>query len=202
MNPGASLLNGDPDAPARLWTRLGRRQAVFLTMIAATSQLPQTTVESPILFDAVLHPYRSLSPRGFVILMTLLGTISFAAGFSFVALGAWPVFGFLGLDVALVYLAFRMNYRAARNFELVRLTENKLTVSRGGPRIKHESFVFQPYWVRVEIDNSSNYEDQLILTSHGRSVIIGAFLSPDERLDLARALQAELDRLRQPDFMR
>ena len=169
-------------------------------MIAATEQLPQTTVESPILFDAVLHPYRSLSPRGFAILMTLLGSISFAAGFSFVALGAWPVFGFLGLDVALVYLAFRMNYRAARNFELVRLTENKLTVTLGGgPRIKHEIRV-SAYWVRVEIDNSTNYEDQLILTSHGRSITVGAFLSPDERLDLARALQAELDRLRQPDL--
>ena len=171
-------------------------------MIAVSSQLPQTTVESPILFDAVLHPYRSLSPRGFALLMFLLGGISFVAGFSFVALGAWTVMGFLGLDVALLYLAFRMNYRAARVFELVRLTEDKLTVVRGGPLIKHETFVFQPYWVRVEIDNSTHFENHLILTSHGRGVAIGAFLSPEERLDLAHALRAELDRLRQPDFAR
>lgn len=171
-------------------------------MNAATSHLPQTTVESPILFDAVLHPYRSLSPRGFAILMVLLGAISFAAGFSFIALGAWPVFGFLGLDLALVYFAFRMNYRAARNYELVRLTEDKLSIARGGPRSRHETLVFQPYWVRVEFDDPPSHESQLRLTSHGRSVTIGAFLSPDERHELARDLIKELDRLRQPLFLR
>lgn len=174
---------------------------ISTVMTAATSQVPQTTVEAPILFDAVLHPYRSLSPRGFAILMSLLGAISFAAGFSFVALGAWPVFGFLGLDLVLVYFAFRMNYRAGRNYELVRLTENKLSIARGGPRGQHEILAFQPYWVRVEIDDPPSHESQLRLTSHGRSVTIGAFLTPDERLDLARALTAELDRLRQPCFI-
>ena len=173
---------------------------IFPTMVATAPQLPQTNVEAPILFDAVLHPYRSLSLRGFAILMALLGVISFAAGFSFIALGAWPVFGFLGLDLALVYFAFRLNYRAARNYEVVRLTENKLSVARGGPRGRHEIIAFQPYWVRVEIDDPPSHESQLRLTSHGRSVTIGAFLTPEERLDLARALTAELERLRQPSF--
>jgi uncharacterized membrane protein len=164
--------------------------------------MPQTTPEPPILFDAVLHPYRSLSPRGFTILMALLGVISFAAGCSFIALGAWPVFGFFGLDVALVYFAFRLNYRAARNYELVRLTENMLSIARGGPRGVRETHSFQPYWVRIDMDDPPEHESQLRLTSHGRTVTIGSFLSPDERLDLARALTAELNRLRQPSFLR
>ena len=169
-------------------------------MARTTSQLPQTDVESPILFDAVLHPYLSLSLRGFALLMILLGIISFAAGFSFVAVGAWPVFGFLGLDLLLVYFAFRLNYRAARNYEVVRLTENKLSVARGGPLGRHEVIAFQPYWVRVEIDDPPSHDSQLRLTSHGRGITIGAFLTPEERLDLARALKAELERLRQPSF--
>lgn len=172
------------------------------SMAADDSYVAQSAVESPILFDAVLYPHRSLSPRGFTILMTLLGAISFAAGFSFIALGAWPVFGFLGLDVALVYFAFRLNYRAARNYELVRLTENALSIARGGPRGVRETHSFQPNWVRVEMDDPPEHESQLRLTSHGRTVTIGAFLTPDERLDLARALMAELNRLRQPSFLR
>lgn len=166
------------------------------------AHLPQANPEPPILFDAVLHPHRSLSPRGFAILMSLLGAISFTAGFSFIALGAWPVFGFLGLDVALVYLAFRLNYRAARNYEAVRLTESTLDIARGGPRGLRETLSFQPYWVRVEMDDPPEHESQLRLSSHGRSVTIGSFLSPGERLDLARALMAELDRLRRPSFQR
>ena len=169
-------------------------------MAQSTSQLPQTNVEAPILFDAVLHPYRSLSLRGFSFLMVLLGVISFAAGFSFVAVGAWPVFGFLGLDLLLVYFAFRLNYRAARNYEVVRLTENKLSVARGGPLGRHEVIAFQPYWVRIEIDDPPRHDSQLRLSSHGRSITIGAFLTPEERFDLAQALKAELERLRQPSF--
>ena len=66
----------------------------------------------PTLFSAVLTPHRSLSATGFVIVMALVGGVSFAAGIAFLLMGAWPVFGFFGLDVLLIYLAFRANYRA------------------------------------------------------------------------------------------
>lgn len=155
-------------------------------------------LESPLLFDAILYPHRSLSPRGFTILMVLLGIVSFIAGIGFVTLGAWPVFGFFGLDVALVYIAFRLNYRAARNYEIVQLSETALRVARGGPKGVRESLAFQPNWVRVEMDDPPEHESQLRLTSHGRTVTIGSFLTPEERLDLARALRAELARLRAP----
>ena len=63
----------------------------------------------PTLFSAVLTPHRSLGAVGFVVLMSLLSALSFAAGIMFYLIGAWPVVGFLGLDVLLVYLAFRAN---------------------------------------------------------------------------------------------
>lgn len=167
-----------------------------------TSLSHDDTGEKPMLFDAVLQPHRSLSPRGFTILMILLGIVSFAAGISFISLGAWPVCGFFGLDVALVYLAFKLNYRAARNYETVQLTESTLRIARGGPKGVRESHSFQPHWVRVEMDDPPEHASQLRLTSHGRSVIVGSFLPPEERADFARALRAELDRLRQPSFSR
>ena len=83
-----------------------------------------------VLFDAVLTPYRSLSPRGFLVLMIALSVVSFTAGVFFFLVGAWPVVGFLGLDVALVYIAFRINYRRARMYETLRLTRDALTVRR------------------------------------------------------------------------
>jgi uncharacterized membrane protein len=158
--------------------------------------------ETPMLFDAVLQPHRSLSPRGFTILMILLGIVSFTAGISFISIGAWPVCGFFGLDVGLVYLAFKLNYRAARNYETVQLTESVLRIARGGPSGVRESHSFQPHWVRVEMDDPPEHASQLRLTSHGRRVIVGSFLSPEERADFARALKAELERLRQPSFSR
>ena len=66
-----------------------------------------------VFFERVLLPHRSLPPHGFYVLMGLLGVTSIAVGIGFVAIGAWPICGFFGLDIALLYLAFRLNYRSA-----------------------------------------------------------------------------------------
>ena len=67
----------------------------------------------PTIFSAVITPHRSLGGPGFWLLMAAVAGLSFVAGIVFLLLGAWPVFGFLGLDVLLVFWAFRANYRAA-----------------------------------------------------------------------------------------
>ncbi len=152
------------------------------------------------LFDAVLHPHRSLSPLGFFILMAVIGGVAFGAGIAFLLMGAWPVFGFLGLDVLLVYIAFRLSYRAARLYETVRLTENELKVQRVNPSGRIKTWTFQPFWLRVEMDDPPRHDSQLVLTSHGRNLVIGAFLTPEERLDLAKALRAALARQRHPSY--
>src|SRR5260221_11734521 len=77
--------------------------------------------ESP-LFSAVLTPYRSLSPAGFNAVMAIFIAGSFSIGLAFWLIGAWPVVGFCGLDIALLQLAFRLNYRSARMAEEIRLT--------------------------------------------------------------------------------
>lgn len=148
------------------------------------------------LFDAVLLPHRSLSPVGFVVLMACVGVVSFTAGMVFLLAGAWPVVGFFGLDVALIYLAFRMSYRSGRLRETVRLTKDALTVRRILPSGAVRSWTFQPYWLRVEMDDPPEHHSQLRLTSHGQVLVIGAFLTPAERLELARALETALRRQR------
>jgi uncharacterized membrane protein len=154
--------------------------------------------DAPILFDAVLHPHRSLGRRGFLVLMACLGSVALALGSAFLLIGAWPVFGLLGLDVALVWLAFRINYGQARLYERVRLTERALTVQRVDHRGRGRIWQFQPHWLRVSMDDPPEHDSQIRLSSHGRQVIVGSFLSPEERLDFARALDAALDRLRRP----
>lgn len=144
------------------------------------------------IFAAVLHPHRSLSPAGFAVLMTVVGVVSLAAGTAFLLAGAWPVFGFFGLDAALIYVAFRTNYRSARLREMVRLTEDALTVRRVFPSGAERSWTLQPHWLRVEMDDPPEHHSQLRLRSRGRALVIGSFLTPGERLELARALEAAL----------
>lgn len=161
---------------------------------AAVEAFPRT--DETVLFDALLRPNRSLGPRGFLILMSVLGGLSFAAGIAFMAVGAWPVLGFFGLDILAVYIAFRLNYRAGRGYEAVRLTEGQLSLLRVDWRGQSRRLEFQPYWLRVEIDEPVTPGSQIALASHGRRTIIGSFLSPAERADFAAALRAALAELR------
>lgn len=150
------------------------------------------TAKEDLLFDAVLRPHRSLSKPGFLIVMGVLAVVSFSAGMVFLLQGAWPVMGFFGLEVALVYIAFRMNYRDGRLFETVQLSPEELLIRRVDPKGRAASWSFHPNWLRVVMDNPPEHESQLVLTSHGRSLTIGAFLTPDERLEVALALRAAL----------
>lgn len=154
------------------------------------------TGNPPVLFSAILHPATSLSGNGFFGLMVALCAVSFGAGIAFTVAGAWPVFGFFGLDILLIYIAFRVSYHRARRYETVRLTANELAVEKIDPNGRTRRWKFQPYWLRVAIDGSPKHDSALTLSSHGKSLEIGAFLTPQERRDVARALEVELHRLR------
>jgi uncharacterized membrane protein len=143
-------------------------------------------------FRAVLTPHRSLSRTGFLVLMILLSVSCFGTGIVFLAMGAWPVFGFLGLDVLLVYIAFRLNYRAARAYETVELTPELLAVTRYDPSGRSRRFEFNPYWARVLLREWPDGRNDLRLAAQGRELSFGRFLTDDERRDFADALKGAL----------
>ncbi len=151
-------------------------------------------------FDARLTPHRSLGSRGFLIVMIFIGVVSFVAGIVFTLMGAWPVFGFFGLDVAAIYLAFRWNYRAARAFETVQLSDDTLKIRKVDAKGNETAWVAQPYWARVQYDKEAEEDVAIDITSHGRRLTVGAFLSPEERLQFGEALRFELDRRRRNSF--
>lgn len=143
-------------------------------------------------FRAVLHPHRSLSPRGFLILMAAVGGVSFITGLVFLIMGAWPVMGFFGLDVALVYVAFKLNYRSGHAHEIVELTPDLLSVTRVTPAGASQRFEFNPYWARVRLSQAPDGRTDLKITSHGKDFSFGRLLNDDERREFAGVLQQAL----------
>jgi uncharacterized membrane protein len=154
----------------------------------------------PVLFDVVLAPNRSLPPLGFALLMGAISLVSFGAGMTFYLIGAWPVIGFLGLDVLLVYIAFKVSFYRMRAFETLRLTEQSLVYERVNPAGVRKRWTFQPYWLRIEFDDPPHHASQLRLRSHGHAITVGAFLAPPERQDLATALRDALHKATNPVF--
>ena len=149
------------------------------------------------MFSATLTPHRSLGRTGFVLLMTAIGLVSFVAGIVFLIAGAWPVMGFFGLDVALIYWAFRANYRAARAYEQVTVTASELTFRKVSQWGKATEWTLNPLWVRLDREIHPEFGVQrLFLVSRGRRLPIGGFLGPDEKESFATALLAALGEAR------
>jgi uncharacterized membrane protein len=145
------------------------------------------------IFEAVITPHRSLGQTGFLLLMAAVGAVSFIAGMVFLMLGAWPVFGFFGLDVLLLYWAFRINYRTAAAYEVVTVTPIELKVRKVSHRGKVSEWALNPLW--VTLDRVAHEEfgiERLFLVSRGRRLAVANFLSPDEKASFAKALAAAI----------
>jgi uncharacterized membrane protein len=157
--------------------------------IAATDETP--------IFSALITPHRSLGRFGFHLLIGLFGLVSFIAGLVFWIAGAWPVIGFFGLDVLLLYGAFRLNYRAAGAFEEVIVTAGELRVRNVTPRGRVREWRLNPLWVRLEkIEDEDFGVTQLLLVSRGQQLPVAQFLGPREKANFAKALTAALGEAR------
>ena len=150
-------------------------------------------LDQPSLFSARLTPHRSLNRTGFVALMAFICAVSFAAGVAFLLMGAWPVLGFFGLDVLVIYWAFRINYRRAAASEDIVVTPSELRVRRVSHRGHVVEWVLNPLWVQLDQKGDPEFGiERLYLVSRGRRVSIGSFLGPDEKASFAKALLAAL----------
>jgi len=161
---------------------------------------PPQEPSAPSRFSALLTPHRSLGPKGFMVLMAAVCAVSFGTGLFFYMLGAWPVMGFMGLDVALIYVAFKLNFRALRLYETVDLTSEALTVTRVAPSGKARSWSFNPYWVRLSLQPRRGQSSELSIGSHGERLVIASFLTDEEREDFAAALSNALSSTRRPEL--
>lgn len=157
------------------------------------------TYQLPTDFNLILRPNMSLSRRGFFWLMVLFGGVSFGLGIYFWSLGAWPIFGFFGLDVLLLYVCFRLNYRYGKRFETLAMRDDKLVFAQVTALGVMREWVFDPFWLRIKLERFGQDGDEigaLILSSHGQYVSVGAFLSPKERESLSASLQVTMAAMR------
>ncbi|GBD48787.1 DUF2244 domain-containing protein [Methylopila sp. Yamaguchi] len=153
---------------------------------------PQRAVEDPV-FDAEITPHRSLGPRGFAILMAAFGTASLLLSIPFFLIGAWPVVGFFGLDVALLWLTFRISFAEGRACERIVLTYLELVIRRVTPKGVAQEWRFNPSWVRLESETDADFGmTRLAVRSRDASIDVARALSPHERAEFADAFGAAL----------
>lgn len=147
-------------------------------------------------FEAILYPNPSLGRAGFIAVMAGVSSASVVMGGVFILVGAWPVAGFFGLDMLLLFVAFRSVRRRARQREFIRLDATGLHVRRVNHVGAARDWRFEPYWVKVRMDDPPRRDSPLVLAVHGTRLCIGSFLTLEERVSLAQALRQALHHYR------
>ena len=146
-----------------------------------------------VIVSAMLRPHRSLGRRGMAILIAAIAGLSLSIGTFVWWIGAWPVIGFVGIDVAAIALAFHFNARAARAFEEVKVSRAAIILRKVTASGRAHELRFNPEWVRLEVEE---LEDEgvvrVALRMRDQRIPVGAFLNPRDRETFARAFGAAL----------
>jgi len=144
-------------------------------------------------FEAVLSPHRSLGRLGFVLLMSITTVITAVHMVIFARVGAWPVFAFFGLDLALLFGAFWLSYRSGRMREFIRMSRTGLSIRKVFPSGRSVDHQFNPFWTRFSIDRHEEIGiTDMRVSSRGQQTEVGSFLNPEDKESFATAFQRAL----------
>lgn len=174
-------------------------------MTLSNTETEHDTAWTTPVFAARLTPHRSLGHAGFIAVMSAVVVLNVIGGIIFSAIGAWPVLPFLGLDVLIVWLAFRASYRQQKGYEEVVVTPGEVRVRRVRPSGEERNWRFNTAFARLarDRDPEAGTVEAIILSESGRSLLIGRDLPPVEREDFGEALARALaDAKRGPTFNR
>ncbi len=155
--------------------------------------MPEPDSYESIIFAKRISPHRSLDRRGFRTLLAAVCLCGFISSLPFALLGAWPIVGFMGLDVALLYLAFAVNFRAARAYEDIAVTPLELRLAKVSARGARREWRFIPAFTRLERQEIEEFGlTRLDLVSRERRVEVAGFLGAEAKGDLAENLSKAL----------
>lgn len=153
---------------------------------------PFSRADTPV-WTVTLWPHRSLSSDGFRRLMWFSAV---AMSLPLVALVRTPaalaLAPYMAAALAALWIFFKINYRRARLTEELRLWPDAIAVERREPAGKILRWSANPYWVDVDLEDTRRIPRYLTLRGAGRRIELGAFLTPEERVELAEELRRRI----------
>lgn len=163
------------------------------TLISSDTAMPVST--SPLL-RYTLWPHRSLSGRGFRFVIALSSFLALLPLYSVIGTAAFWICGaFVLIDLGLLFGLISLTYRSGRVRETVELWRDRLKVERIEPNGRRQSWEANPHWVKVTLHDTRRIPSYLVLSSSGRNIELGAFLTPEERRSLAAELKRAISQI-------
>ncbi len=140
--------------------------------------------------DLILYPNCSLTIKSLIFLSLLFTTLSFFISLYFITNGAWPVGVFLFIDLLIILLAFKINFRRAQMYERIIIAE-KILIKKNNFRGRERVIKIEPSWLRLKVYCNNN-SGHLEIISKGKSQIIGNYLNITELKKLAKEIKKAL----------
>ena len=154
----------------------------------------------PIYMDAEIKPNRSLSERGFVLLISVITVANVASAIVFLNMGASLVPIFLGIDVVAITVAFLASFRAGRQIERVKVSASDVVITYETPRASRVVWESPTAFTRVTTErDEDNRVIALKVMLSGRHASVASALSPGERGEFAKALENAIWRAKRGD---
>lgn len=150
----------------------------------------------PLYMDAVIRQNASMTPLGFKVLLTVVVAFNVVFGIFMLVIGAWPLPFFLGLDVLIVWLAFRASFRAAERQERVRVSAETVEISLEADGKARTVWTSPTAFTGLDVESVGQDDTKVRLRMHRRRYLVGRALSPGERADLGRALEDAIRKAR------
>lgn len=151
---------------------------------------------STVYFDATLTPHTALSPRASLVVMVLVGFMSFVGGMMFLFMGAVPVIAWFGLDALAIWLAFRASFHSLRQETRIEVTAEKISMSHTAPGSEPRHVELPTGFARLSLDFPERRPSELKLAHGQQAYVIGRFLTPGERKSLHTALKSAIEKAR------
>jgi uncharacterized membrane protein len=139
--------------------------------------------------DAVITPNRSLSERGFIVLIAVVTIANCCSAAVFLAMGATLVPIFVAIDVIAVLIAFVASFNAAKRVERVQVTARDVRVTHETPTSSRVVWESPTAFTRVAVEKDEERTVGVNLMLSDREVAVARALSPRERGEFAEALQ-------------
>ncbi len=144
--------------------------------------------------DIKVYPKQSLTYKGLLFLMLFITIPASYIGISFYIIGAWPVLGFMGLEIIFIYIAFKVLFNRNGSYEHILLDKTKLKIFYKSKKEVIKEVEIEPTWLKVKIEDIYKNKNVLTLSSHGKKIVLGSFLIPEERQKLAKEIRYGLNK--------
>ncbi len=143
----------------------------------------------------VLRPNCSATPTQIALFFAGIAAVSLTIAIAFALAGFWPVLPFAGAELLALWVCLRLSAQRAQSTQVIEIDDESVAVE-SARRARRRRWLFQRAWARIRLEapTARLHPSRLLIGSHGRHVRLGAFLTEDERVTLARDLRNTLAR--------